>query len=131
MTVLLSRSYMGRNSGDTAQFGKTAEDTLIAAGLATTALDTALTTGAYTQNTQQGKAAIAAGQSSVVITNGLVDVNTKVISYVSQAAADTTLLRVERIVVGAGTFTIFGTANATATTVIAWSVLEDAVTSGT
>jgi hypothetical protein len=131
MTVLLSRAYMGRNAGETAQFGKSAEDGLIASGLATTALDTALTTGAYTQNTQQGKAAIAAGQSSVVITNNLVDANTKVFAVVSQTAADTTLLRVERITVAAGSFTIFGTANATATTVIAWSILEDANSSGT
>lgn len=131
MTVLLSRAYMGRNAGETAQFGKAAEDTLIAAGLATTALDTTLTTGAYTQNTQQGKAAIAAGQSSVVITNNLVDANTKVFACVAQATADTTLLRVERIVVSNNSFQIFGTANATAATVIAWSILEDANTSGT
>lgn len=131
MTVLLSKAYMGRNAGETAQFGKTAEDALIAAGQATTAADTALTTGAYTQNTQQGKAAIAAGQSSVVITNNLVDANSKVFAVVSQAAADTTLLRVERITVANGSFTIFGTAGATATTIIAWSILDSAAVSGT
>jgi hypothetical protein len=131
MTVLLSRGYMGRNAGETAQFSKAAEDTLVASGLATVALDTTLTTGAYTQNTSQGKAAIAAGQSSVVITNSLVDINTKVFACVAQSTADTTLLRVERIVVSNGSFQIFGTANATATTVISWTIVDDPNTSGT
>ncbi len=125
MSVTLSRNYMGRLAGDVASFGKAQEDALIGSGFATAALDTALTTGAYTQNTANGKAAIAAGQSSVVITNALVDANTKVYAVVAQATADGTLLRVERIVVSAGSFTIFGNANATATTIISWIVIDD------
>jgi hypothetical protein len=67
--------------------------------------------------------AIAAGSSSVVVTNANVDANSKIYAVVNQAAADGTLLRVERIVPAAGSFTIFGTANATATTSIDWTLL--------
>ena len=45
------------------------------------------------------------------------------INVVAQAAADGTLLRVERVVCAAGLFTIFGTANATATTFIDWAIV--------
>jgi hypothetical protein len=54
------------------------------------------------------------------VTNPQCTVSSKVCAYVSQAAADGTLLRVERIVCAAGSFTIFGTANATAATAIDW-----------
>jgi len=131
MAVLLNRGYMGRVAGAVASFGKSVEDTLIAAGLAVASTDANLTTGAYTQNTASGKAAVAAGASSVVITNSLVDVGSNVMAVVAQSAADTTLLRVERIVVAAGSFTIFGTANATATTIISWVVVDDQSAGGT
>jgi hypothetical protein len=68
--------------------------------------------------------AIAAGASSIIITNNKVDANSIVIAYVSQSAADTTLLRVERVLPAAGSFTIFGTANATATTLISWAIIS-------
>jgi len=125
MSVLLNRSYMGYPAGSTVELGANAEAALIAQGLAQTALETATTTGAITANVQQGKAAIAAGASSVVITNSMVDVNTKVWAVVAQATADTTLLRVERIATAAGSFTIFGTANATATTLIDWAIIPN------
>jgi len=99
------------------------ETALVAQGLASTSAVASTTTGAVTANITSGIAAIAAGSSSVVITNNLVDASTKIIAYVSQASADATLLRVERIVAAAGSFTIYGTANATATTLIAWSLI--------
>lgn len=131
MTVLLNRAYMGRVANAVAQFGKSAEDALISQGLATAAADTATTTGAYTQNTPSGKAAIAAGSSSVVITNSMVDANSKVFAVVAQATADATLLRVERVVTANGSFTIYGTANSTATTLIDWAILADDFAIGT
>lgn len=131
MTVLLNRPYLGRVAGAVIGMGKSAEDALILSGGATASTDANLTTGAYTQNTGSGKAAIAAGQSSVVITNSLVEANSKVFAFVAQAAADTTLLRVERIVVASGQFTIFGTAAATATTIIDWSLVDDVTSGGT
>jgi len=59
----------------------------------------------------------------VVVTNNLVTAESKVFAVVSQAAADGTLLRVERVLCAAGSFTIYGTANATATTTIDWCLM--------
>ena len=127
MTVLLTRSYANAPAGNTIQVPSNVETAIIAQGIGTlvsTAASAAPTTGAQTTNLSAGRAAIAAAASSVVVTNPLVDVNSKIFAVVNQAAADGTLLRVERIVPAAGSFTIFGTANATATTVIDWVLLQ-------
>lgn len=124
MTVALIRAYQGYVAGAVVTLPSSTETALIAQGLATASTAASTTTGAATANLMQGTAAIAAGSSSVVITNALVDVNTKIVAYVSQTTADGTLLRVERIVPAAGSFTIFGTANATATTIIAWALIS-------
>lgn len=124
MAVLLgSKGYAGYLPATVCNLSTNIEAALIAQGLATASTVASTTTGAVTANLTSGICAIAAGASSVVITNNLVDANTKIIAYVSQAAADGTLLRVERVVAAAGSFTIFGTANATATTLIAWTIL--------
>lgn len=124
MAVTLTRTYVGYAASTVVNLPSNIEAALVAQGLAATAAVANTTTGAVTANINSGIAAIAAGSSSVVITNNLVDASTKIIAYVSQAAADGTLLRVERIVAAAGSFTIFGTANATATTLIAWSLVN-------
>ena len=123
MTVLLSRNYAGYLAATTVKLPTNIETALIAQNYATSAATASISTGAVTANVSQGTAAIAAGASSVVITNSMVDANSKVWAAVAQAAADGTLLRVERVVSAAGSFTIFGTANATATTLIDWAVL--------
>jgi hypothetical protein len=87
------------------------------------------TTGAVTANVTSGICAIGAGASSVVITNNLVDASTPVFAVVAQSTADVSLLRVERVVSAAGSFTIFGTANATATTLIRWIILPAGLSS--
>lgn len=125
MTVALTRSYAGAPAGAVISLTTEAEAALVAQGLATASARASTTTGAQTQNALQGTAAIAAGASSVVITNSLVDANSHVVAKVAQAAADTTLLRVERVVCAAGSFTIFGTANATATTLIDWEIVPN------
>jgi hypothetical protein len=122
MTVLLSRAYAGAPAASVVSFTSELEAALIAQGIATASTRASTTTGAQTQNALQGTAAIAAGSSSVVITNSLVDANSHVTAKVAQAAADGTLLRVERVLCAAGSFTIFGTANATATTLIDWEI---------
>jgi hypothetical protein len=122
MTVLLSRAYAGAPAASVVSFTTELEAALIAQNIATASTRATTTTGAQTQNSLQGTAAIAAGASSVVITNNLVDANSHVTAKVAQAAADGTLLRVERVVCAAGSFTIFGTANATATTLIDWEI---------
>jgi hypothetical protein len=124
MTVTLNRAYSTFPAGQVVTLPSSTEAALIAQGLATAAAATATTVGANTAAQLTGIAAIAAGASSVVITNPLVDAGTFVSAVVSQAAADTTLLRVERVVSAAGSFTVFGTANATATTLIKWAIVN-------
>tara|TARA_R110000868_G_scaffold10766_1_gene52206 strand:+ start:1137 stop:1547 length:411 start_codon:yes stop_codon:yes gene_type:complete len=126
MTVLLTRAYGGYAAGQTVQVPTSLETAIVAAGsgtVASTAASAAVTTGALSTNLPAGRVSIAAASSSVVVTNPLVDVNTKIYAVINQAAADGTLLRVERIVPAAGSFTIFGTANATATVSIDWAIL--------
>lgn len=124
MTVILNRAYNGLPAANVEMLTPTAlETSLIAQGLASAGAAANITTGAKTYNGTQGRVAVAAGSSSVVVTNALVDANTKIWACVAQAAADGTLLRVERIVAAAGSFTIYGTANATATTFIDWAIL--------
>lgn len=122
MTVLLSRPYAGAAAGTVQSFTSELEAALIAQNLATASTRASTTTGAQTLNGLQGTVAIAAGASSVVVTNALVDANSHVTAKVAQAAADGTLLRVERVLCAAGSFTIYGTANATATTLIDWEI---------
>lgn len=123
MTISLNKAYGGAPAGAIVSFTSELEAALIAQGLAVASTRANTSTGAQTQNTLQGTAAIAAGASSVVITNSLVDANSHVVAKVAQAAADGTLLRVERVVCAAGSFTIYGTANATATTLIDWEIV--------
>lgn len=123
MTVLLNRAYAGYASGAVVELEASTEAALIAQGFAVTS-SAVPTVGAATANVNSGSAAIAVGASSVVITNALVNASSKIWACVGQAAADGTLLRVERVVPAAGSFTIFGTANATAATVVDWCILN-------
>lgn len=127
MTVALTRSYAGYPSGQVAEFPASTEAALIAQGIATNSTANP-TTGAATAIQMRGSCAIAAGASSVVITNPYVTASSSIFAYVAQAAADATLLRVERILPAAGSFTIYGTANATATTRIDWCVINNSPT---
>lgn len=122
MTIALSRTYAGIASGAVVKLSTNLEAALIAQNAAVTSA-AALTTGAQTMNLTSGTVSVPIGSSSVVVTNSLVDANTKIFAVVAQAAADGTLLRVERVVAAAGSFTIYGTANATAATTIDWAIL--------
>lgn len=123
MSVTLLRAYGGLNAGQTAEFSKELETALVAQGIAVAATANTSSSGALTQNTYTGLATVPVGASSVVVTNNLVSANSVVYAVVSQAAADGTLLRVERVVCADGSFTIYGTANATAATTIAWAII--------
>ncbi len=120
--VLLGRSYAGYAAGTIVQLPTNVEAALIAQGLATTSAGP-VTPGAVTTSASQGRVGIAAGQSSVVVTNASITTESKVFAVVAQAAADVTLLRVERVLCAAGSFTIYGTANATAAVAIDWAIL--------
>ena len=120
MTVTLTQPYGSLAAGAITTLPASTETALIAQGRATNG--GTLTPGAFTTTEYAGRASIAAGASSVVITHPYVTASSCVVAVVAQAAADATLLRVERVNPAAGSFTIFGTANATAATTIAWMV---------
>lgn len=124
MAVLLNRAYAGYLSGTVVALPTNIESSLIAQGLASASTEASITTGAVTCNLPSGTCAIAAGAASIVITNSLIDANSKVWAVVSQAAADGTLLRIERIVPAAGSVTLYGTAAATATTLVDWAIVS-------
>lgn len=123
MAVLLNRAYGGHAAGTVREFSAELEANLIAQGLASASVVGSITTGAQTSDTWSGTVAVPIGSSSVVVTNSLVKANSKVWAVVAQAAADGTLLRVERVLCADGSFTIYGTANATAVTLIDWAIL--------
>lgn len=82
------------------------------------------TPGAATINTARGRAAIAAGASSVTITNSRVSASSMIVAHIDQASADGTLTSIQRITCGAGTMTIYGNANATAAVSVRFQVLQ-------
>lgn len=84
--------------------------------------DSSGTPGAATINKPSGQVAIAAGASQVVVTNSLVATTSVVYAVVQQT--DATLLRVDRVVPAAGSFTIIGNANATAATKVGFVVFN-------
>lgn len=128
MAVTLNRAYQGYTAGQIIDLPRELEDALVAQGLATaggTPTTGALSTtvaGTAGQIVFTGYANVAAGASSVAVTVPGVTTQNKGWGVVAQAAADGTLLRVERVNCTANTVTIFGTANATATTRVAYFV---------
>lgn len=85
--------------------------------------DSSATPGNVTNNSPRGRVAIAAAASAVVVTNSTVTAQSTVIAVINQAA-DATLTQLLRVQTGAGSFTITGNANATATTVIDFVVIN-------
>lgn len=127
MTVLLNRSYGSYAANQIVELPASTESALIAQNLAQVSAGPP-TTGNISSGEFQGVAALAIGTSSVVVTNANCNSSTKVLAYVSQAAADTTALRVERVVPANGSFTIYTTANATAITVLEWVITSAGLT---
>ena len=123
MAVTLTREYKGMLSGATVKLPTSEETALVGLGRATAAGATPLTTGAQIQNTQQGSVAFAAAATSVVVTCNQVDANSKVVAYINQATADTTMTSISRIQTAAGSFTLFANAAATAAVVVDWAIL--------
>ena len=126
MAILLSRSYKGVPSGNTASFTTDEELALVAQSIGTSAALSTITAGAMINNSSNGVVAFAAAATSLVVTNSLVDANSKIYAVINQATADTTFTFVARIVPAAGLFTIFANAGATAQTLVSWSLLNPA-----
>jgi hypothetical protein len=123
MAVLLSKAYGGHAAGTIREFSSELETALIAQGIATASVVASITTGAQTSDTWSGTVAVPIAGASLVVTNSLVKANSKVWACVAQASADGTFLRVERVVCADGSFTIYGTAGATAVTLVDWALL--------
>lgn len=121
MAVLLSRPYLNVAAGTVAVFPASTEAAIVAQGIGSVSAAVP-TAGAFSTLSMRGFATIGTGTSSVIITNPNVDITSTCNARVAQTAADSTLLRVERCVPAAGFFTIFGTANATAPTVVSWDI---------
>lgn len=80
------------------------------------------TPGNVTSHTAAGIAAIAAGASSVVVTNSLVGTTSLV--YAVLQASDATATFIKSVIPASGSFTINVNANATANTKVAWVVFN-------
>lgn len=123
MAVLLNKSYQGRLAGTVAEFSAELESALVAQGIASVSA-AAITTGAQNVgSTYSGTVSFAIGAASLVLTSDIIKANSKLVAYVSQAAADSTLLRIERIVCADGSATLYGTAAATAATQVDWAIV--------
>lgn len=81
------------------------------------------TPGNVTLNNVRGRVAIAAGASSVTVTNSQGVTGGSVFAIINQATADATLTQIVRVATGLGSFTIYGNANATANTVVDFIVI--------
>ena len=122
MTVSLNVAYAGYPSGTVAVFPKDTEDSLIAQGMAVNS-SAAPTAGAQTVNILRGRAAMAAGASTLVITCPQCTAQSIVFAQVAQASADATFTTVLRVTPSAGSCQINGPALATAATAINWLVI--------
>jgi len=81
--------------------------------------DNSGTPGNTTFNTGRGRLAIAAGASSVVLTNSqIISANTSVYAIINQASADATLTHIQRVLTAANTATIYGNAAATGNVIV-------------
>lgn len=119
MTVLLNRPYGAYPAGAIVELPASTEAAIVAQNIGQVSVATP-TSGPITSNEIQGVAVIPAGSLSVTVTNPNVNISTKINAYVSQAAGDTTLPAILRVVAANGSFTIYGAANATAAVVCRW-----------
>lgn len=120
--ILLGRAYRGYAAGTIVQLQTSMEAALIAQGLATASAGP-VTPGAVSTDLTTGRLGIAAAGTSVVLTNPNITTESKVIGYLSNAAADGTALYITRITVAAGSVTFTLNAAATAAVAIDWAIV--------
>lgn len=99
-----------------------AGDLAVMGGLSMGQTNTTGTPGAAVINSPTGKVAVAIGQSSVTVTNGMVSANSIVIAVLE--FIDATFTQILSVVPGAGSFVITGNAAATAATQISFVVIN-------
>jgi hypothetical protein len=120
--ILLGRAYRGYAAGTIVQLQTSMEAALIAQGLATASAGP-VTPGAVSTDLTTGRLGIAAAGTNVVLTNPNITTESKVIGYLSNAAADGTALYITRITVAAGSVTFTLNAAATAAVAIDWAIV--------
>jgi hypothetical protein len=122
--VTLNAAYQGYAAGTVVELPASTEASLIASGQAVDAGNGPPTPGNVTTNMTNGCVGIAAGQSSVTVTNPNIKKQSQIVASIAQAAADGTLTSIQRIFCQNGSFTIYGNANATATVSVDWAVVN-------
>ena len=129
MTVTLNsnRGYGAFPAGATVSLPASTEAALIQQNLAVAASGN-VSTGAITSNEFAGRAAFAAGTASLVVTNPNVNANSRVNARINIATADGTLTGPLRIVPSAGSFTVYGNANATGVVPFDWDIISTGLT---
>lgn len=120
--VLLNRPYAGYLSGTIVQFSTAIEASLIAAGFAVASAGP-VTPGAVSTTMPLGRAGIAAGHASVVVSNPSFTTESKFSACLSHAPADATALYITRITPAAGSVTFTLNDSATAAVAIDWAQL--------
>jgi len=118
-----ARGYAGYAAGTIVELPASTEAALIASGQATLSAGPP-TAGPVSTTANSGCVTVAAAAASIVVTHPGVTVQSQIAATVAQAAADGTFLRVERIVPANGSFTIYGTAAATAATLVKWAIIN-------
>jgi hypothetical protein len=120
--ILLGRNYRGYLAGTIVQLQTSMEAALIAQGMATTSAGP-VTPGAVSTDLSMGRLGIAAAGTSVVLTNPNITTESKVVGWLSNAAADGTALYITRITPAAGSVTFTLNAAATAAVSIDWAII--------
>lgn len=88
----------------------------------TSFVDDSATAGNRTVNAASGKNSFAAGAKQVVVTNSLVTANSRVMTQLE--FVDASLTQILTCIPAAGSFTVLGDVNATATTKFSWVVIN-------
>lgn len=105
-----------------ATVGQTTPAAVKTSNLAATFTDSSATPGNVTNSSPRGRAAFAAGASSVVVTSTLVTAGSMII--VNLRTTDATLTVIETALSAAGSFTVWGNAAATAATAFDFLVVN-------
>ena len=123
--ILLSQPYAGYAAGTVASLQTNVEAALIAQNRGVASVGP-VTPGPVVANEVVGRCGVAAAASSVVITNNLVNADTRIFAVINQATADVSAFNVSRVVPAAGSFTIFLNAATTAAVTVDWALFLSA-----
>lgn len=118
-TVIIAPATTG--SMNNMSLGQTWPAAVKTSNLAATFTDSSATPGNVTNNSPRGRAAFAAGASTVVVTSSLVTAASSV--FIQQENADSTLTAMT-VIPAAGSFTVTGKAAATAVTAFSFLVVN-------